>query len=281
MRTCKNCGSTLDPGEVCDCQSTTIDLYLQSAPVIHENLDSIKQKLVADAARIQALPKNEESLKAIRALRAERRKEFEAAEIQRKEVKRQVMAPYLEAEQAYKERIAAPYQAFDEQAKAWVDDYESGLKSACETELREYFDQLCEARGIDFLTFEQAGVNVGLTAARKENRKKERDQLYNFVARVAEDVESIRCCQNPEEVMVEYRKNLSFAQAVFTVTERHKAMEVLLEQPVSDRETAAKNLLEERVICPFTVRATMPQLRALKAYMLANDIEILEDKKNE
>lgn len=281
MRTCESCGSTLDPGEVCDCQSTAIELYLQYPPVIHENLDSIKQKLVADVARIQALPKNEESLKAIRTLRAERRKEFEAAENQRKEVKRQVMAPYLKAEEAYKERIAEPYKAFDEQAKKWVDDYEGGLKSRCEAELRAYFDQLCQARRIDFLAFEQAGVKIDLATARKETPKKERDQLYDFVARVADDVASIRCCQYPEEVMVEYRKDLSFAQAVFTVTERHQAMRELMECPVSEPETAVKNLLEERVVCPFTVRATMAQLRALKAYLLANNIEILEDKENE
>lgn len=281
MRICEECGAALDPGEVCDCQNTGIALRLQTAPVIYENLDSIRQKLDEDIQKIAALPKNDESLKLIRSLRAQRNKEFEAAEAQRKEVKRQVMAPYLEAEKAYNEAIGAPYAAFDRTAKSWVDDYENSLKSDCKDELEGYFWQCCRARGIGFLTFEQAGVKVDLALARQKTRKKAMNQIYDFVSRVAECVDSIRLCEHPEEILIEYKKTLSFAQAVFTVTDRHQVMKDMLESPVSDRDAATEKLLEERYICPFTVRATKTQLRALKAYMLANHIEIMEDRENE
>lgn len=301
MYECELCGAWLDPGEQCDCAAPKqnepggLALRCLQAPVISEDLDNVRRGIDLALAEVAQLPQNDESLKRVRALRAELNKQLETMESQRKEVKRQVMQPYLQAEEKYKACIAEPYRAADQQLKDWVDSYQNGLKAAKETELREYFDELCQSQGVDFLRFSDCGVTVDMAMARQKESRKAMEKIFQFVTGVRQDLDTIPSLEDAPEVLAEYRKSLSLLDAILQVKERKaeaaKAADVIAQQKEAQaqeeqRQAAMLSAMpelcsqlpqEDLYTMTFTVTGTLSELKALKAYILSRNLIIEED----
>lgn len=300
MYACEICGAALDPGEKCSCQTVELSsvpaLRVIRTPVISEALDSVTHQLNTVLATVEQLQADDSSLKQVKAIRAELTRQFQAMEEQRKAVKRQVMEPYLAAEEKYKAAIAEPFQAADKKLKAWVDNYQDGLKAAKEQELREYFDELCAAHGVDFLRFSDAGVTIDMAVARQKESRKAMEQLETFVLRVRADLDTILTLENSVEVYAEYRQHLNLQKAILAAKERREAVEQRCLEIQKERElkqekeqhraqllAAAPELREqlpqeEIYTMTFTVTGTMPELKALKAYILTKNLTIEEDE---
>lgn len=294
---CENCGARLDPGERCDCTEPKggLALHCVQAPVISEDLDNLRRGLETVLAEVAQLPKNDESLKRVKALRAELGKRFSAMEEQRKEVKRQVMEPYTRAEEKYKVCIADPYRSADQQLKGWVDDYQDGMKKSCEERLQEYFDELCQSQGVDFLRFSQCGVTVDMALARQKEPRKAMEQIHDFVAGVRQDLDTILALEDAAEVLGAYRDSLDLSGAIWKVKNQKALRERMAEAVARQQEARAAEaerqqtmlqampeLLaqlpeEEQYTLTFTVTGTKPELRALKAYILSRNLTIEED----
>lgn len=298
MYECEICGAALDPGEKCSCtrpETTIAALRCIRTPVISESLDSVRHQLESVLADVSRLPADDNSLKQVKAIRAELAKQFQEMEGQRKDVKQQVMEPYLQAEEKYKKAIAEPYRAADQQLKEWVDNYQDGMKAAKEAELREYFEELCAVHGVDFLRFEQADVAVDMSMARQKEPRKAMEKLEAFVLRVRADMNAIMDLDAAAEVLAEYRKILDLPEAILTVKRRRAAvdqMATLLEygriaqqetQKASEQLLAAAPELREQLpqedlySMTFTVTGTMQALKALKAYILSSNLTLEED----
>lgn len=295
MRECEYCGAQLDPGEKCDCTNTGLALRCIQAPVISEDLDNVRRRLDLVLNEVAQLPSNDESLKRVKYLRADLTRQFGSMEEQRKEVKRQVMQPYTQAEEKYKVCIADPYRAADAQLKAWVDNYQNGMKQACEQELREYFDELCQSQGVDFLRFSQAGVTVDMAMARQKEPRKAMEKLESFVLGVRADLDTILTLEDAAEILAEYRESLKLQDAILTVKERkqqaaHMAERIREAQETRTQEEQHRRQLldamgeigdqppqEELYTMTFTVTGTKPDLKALKAYILSSNLTIEED----
>ena len=298
-RECEACGAALDPGEKCDC-STEPNLpaiRCTQPPIIAENLDSVRQNLETLLADISTLPQNDDSLKYVKQIRANLSKEFEQMEIQRKAVKKQVMEPYDRAEQKYKQYISGPYKEADERLKKWVDDYQNGMKRMCEGTLRAYFNELCQANGIDFLPFSYCGIVVDMAMARKKDPTKAIDQIYEKVMSVRQDMDTILKMDNAEEIMAEYRNYPVLSAAVITVDKRRKKKErmaLIVEEQRKQQEQqsvtraalveAAPEIApeqEERYTVAFLATGSIASLKAMKAYGLTLGITFEDIKQEE
>lgn len=224
----ENCGASLDPGEICDCRTEEAQLpaiLCVQKPVIVENLDSVRNRLDGLISEVRGLPQDNESLKKVKKLRADLNKEKERYEAQRKEARRIVLAPYERANKKYEEYISGPYSSADQTLKEWVDNYQNGIKQKCEDDLREYFYELRSANHVEWLPYERCGVVVDLASAKQKTPKKLREQLAQFVARVASDVDRIAEMDDSEEIMVEYQKSLNVADSIGIVLERHRRIQ--------------------------------------------------------
>lgn len=296
MYECEFCGAQLDPGERCDCRDNSLALRCVQAPVISEDLEGVKRQLELVLAEVAQLPDNDESMKRIKDLRAELNREFAAMEAQRKEVKRQVLQPYTQAEAKYKVCIADPYRAADAQLKQRVDGYQEGLKQGCRNRLEEYFDELCQAHGVDFLRFSQAGVAVDMAMARQKEPRKAMEAIETFVLRVRGDLDAILPLEDAPEVLAEYRESLDLSAAILTVKNRksltaYMARQVREAQAVqTEQEQHRQQLLkamgmeapeEEQYTLTFTVTGSLGELKALKAYILSHNLTIEEDNNDE
>lgn len=298
-RECEICGAALDPREKCDCgtEPNLPAIRCTQPPIIAENLDSVRQNLETLLADISTLPQNDDSLKYVKQIRANLSKEFEQIEIQRKAVKKQVMEPYEQANQKYTEYISGPYKEADSQLKKWVDDYQNDLKEKCENSLREYFNELCQANGIDFLAFGRCGVVVDMAMARQKEPRKAMEQIYDTVMNVRSDMDAILQMEDAAEIMAAYRRNPSLSEIVVAINEQKRDRERMarfLEEQRRQREQqsvaraamieAAPEIQpepEEQYSVCFKATGTLSALKAMKAHAVALGITFEEIEQEE
>lgn len=269
-------------------------------PVIIDNLVNIQQGLQILMADISELPRNDESLKYVKQVRANLSKELDKMESQRKAAKKKALEPYERAESKYKEYISGPYKEADAQLKAWVDSYQNELKAYCLKTLREYFDELCQAYDIDFISFEQTGIVVDMAMARQVEPKKAMEKIYNQLKGVRDDMDTILKMENAAELMAEYRKNPILSAAMITVENRKLEQEQMQnfvasqQQRMEDEQKnvaaileAAPDVLpeqEDRFTVSFTATGSIASLRAMKAYGISLGItfeETIEEEEND
>lgn len=270
-------------------------ITLQQEPVIiYEKIKSVGvevQKRISDLNLENQLV-TEDTIKAIKGIRTDLNKEFAAFEEQRKFIKNAVTKPYQEFEEKYKEFIATHYNNADNTLKNKISDFENKLKEDKAERLKSYFTELCQSLQIDFLTFEQVKLNVTLSASEKSLK----ETISAFVEGVNKDLDLLKSIPESDEfkaeVLHDYKKSLDMANALRITQERNKAKEEELKRIEEQKIDVVKNattaepqkevlqapMVEETpklVETQFRVRGTIEQLKALKQFIIENNIEIL------
>ena len=253
----------------------------------------------------------DQTVKSVKDMRAELNKEFAEFERQRKFIKEAVSKPYQEFEAKYKEFVAKHYNEADDTLKGKIFSFENTLRLEREKELQGYFVELCSAKNIDFVSFGLMHLNITLSASMKSLKT----QILEFVSKVEQDIELAKTVSDSQEfndkVMYEYRRSLDINTAINTVKEREQALiaakekaeaeakrkaeaeeqaRLQAEKEVTEQATEAEPLkapmVEERQPAntgtaeefemTFTVKGTFEQLKALKQFIVDNNINIVE-----
>lgn len=171
-----------------------------------------------------------------------------------------------------------------------VANYENKQKEIKEQEIKDYFEEYRKANNIDFITYEQAKINVTLSASMKSLK----EQAKSFIDKISDDLKLIETQEHKAEILVEYKQTLNVSQAITMVTNRFKAIEEekkRQEQKVvhiemnKDHEITQKSYeqlesvfnkpleqpkeekTEEILTLKFTVRGTRTKLRELKQFL--------------
>lgn len=264
-------------------------IVIRQLPVIEEQLQTLKAEWEQKAADAQDMVCTEDTISAVKSFRADMRKDFEAVESLRKEVKQAVLEPYERFEAVYKECVTNAFKSADDACKSKISAVESEMKNRCEDGLREYFAELCAVHHLEWLKYEQAGIKVDMASAKAKTPVKLRKQLEEFVIRVNNEVNAIDDMDYSAEVMIDYRKTLDLPLAFAVVQERHRRIEEQKAAQESrkaeqDREAEAVRRVEalappeqvepqKTVKCTFTVRTTMDKLRKLKEFLNTEGIK--------
>ena len=175
-----------------------------------------------------------------------------------------------------------------------VSEFENKQKQEKEKEIKDYFEEYKTANDIDFVTFEQANINVTLTASKKSLK----EQAKKFIDEIIDDLKLIETQECKEEILVEYKQNLNVSRAIQEVANRHKLLEEekrkqeelknkQLEEAqrqanisIKEQEIATKEALnnfvieapkveeqEEILTLKFTVKGTRSKLKELKKFL--------------
>lgn len=200
-------------------------IKVKQPAIIEERLRAMQQQIEKKTSSAMALICTAENLQTVKALRTEIRNDFAEIEEQRKAAKDAALAPWNEFEAMYKLCISEPFRKADADLKSKVSEVEDGIKATCEAGLREYFTELCEAEGVQWLTYERAGIVVDMTSARQKVPKKLREKITQFVTGVSRGVALIADMDCAEEIMVEFKRTLDAAEAISIVQERHRRVE--------------------------------------------------------
>lgn len=270
-------------------------IIVKQLPQIEEHLKELSAEIDKKVEYAKSLVCTEENVKVIKQVRADLNKEFKELEAQRKNVKEQIFAPYMQFEGVYKIYIADKYKSSDIDLKTKIDNTENELKAKKEQEIRDYFEEYKTANNIDFVNFEQANINVTLTASKKSLK----EQAKKFIDEIVDDLKLIETQECKEEILVEYKQNLNVSRAIQDVANRHKLLEEekrkqeelknkqleeaqrQAEISIKEQEIATKNALdnfvieaptveeqEEILVLKFTVKGTRSKLKELKDFLI-------------
>ena len=259
-------------------------IELVQLPVIDERLQTLKTEWEEKTAAAVALSCTESNKQEIKKTRTALTKEFNALEESRKGVKKAILAEYEAFEKTYKECVTLPYKAADEALKGKIETVEAEQKKDKYNSVERYAKELITANGLNWLSSGRVMPKVALTASEKALK----EQVKQTIDNVALEVEVIG---EDAELLAEYQKTLSLATAKITIAERHKAIEAAKQaaeqkakqdEQLEKAEERAEMLMppelkqeEQRVTTSFKVRGTIAQLKALKAFIVENNIEII------
>ena len=269
-------------------------IIVKQLPQIEEHLKELSTEIDKKVENAKSLVCTEESVKAIKQIRANLNKEFKDLETQRKNVKEQILAPYMQFEEVYKTYISEKYESADVDLKTKIDNTERELKAQKEQEIRDYFEEYKTANDIDFVNFEQANINVTLTASKKSLK----EQAKKFIDEIVDDLKLVETQDCKEEILVEYKQTLNISRAIQDVANRHKLLEEekrkqeelkskqleeaqrQAEISIKEQEIATKEALnnfvieapkveeqEEVLTLKFTVKGTRTKLKELKKFL--------------
>lgn len=273
-------------------------IVVKQLPVIEQQLAQIKAKVTERVSAVTKLICTEETVKEIKKARTELNAEFKAWEDKRKEVKTAVMSPYEQFEAVYKDCISDSYKAADKDLKQKIDEVEQELKNKKLTEVKSYFEEYLASKEIAFVTYEQAGINVTLSASLKSLK----EQAKTFIDRIVSDLALIETFTDLKaEILVEYKKSLNVSDAITGVKARAKAVQeeqarqeaeaekraaeaqrveaikaAIPEAPAAveaPTEQTAAPAPEKKYCIRFTVKGTKEQLIALKKFLNEGEYE--------
>lgn len=226
----------------------------------------------------------EETKQAVKKYRTELKKTFEELEAERKEKTAEYEKPLKDFRAMYDEYIAQPFKEADQALKTKIDEVEKTQKNAKRESVEVYAKELIQAYALTWLDVYQVMPNITLSASEKSLKKAVKDT----VDRIKSEVDCINAMPDSSELMAEYMNCLNLAQAKMTIVERQHAIEQAEKaRAVYTQQEEVKQEVTERVeqLAPpveveetktytmtFTVSGTIEQLKALKAFMIANNI---------
>lgn len=213
-------------------------IVVKQLPIIEERLQEISTQLLMKVDNALKLPCTEDTRKEVKAILADLRKDFKELEQKRISVKNAVLGPYEKFEQVYKSLITDIFKPAEADLKGKIDEVENGIKEQLREAIVEFFNEECEANKLDFLKFDDIGLNINLSARESTLKKK----VTEFIERVKSDLALIESQEHNEDILVEYKRNgLNSSKAILTVKERYEA----IEEEKRRREEAEKRKREE------------------------------------
>ena len=289
-------------------------ILLKQEPIIEYSLlaevgEAIQARIVD--LNLDGQVVTDQTVKSVKDMRTELNKEFAEFEKQRKFIKEAVSKPYQEFEAKYKEFVAKHYNEADDTLKGKIFSFENKLRLEREKELQGYFAELCSAKNINFVPFGLMHLNITLSASLKSLKT----QILEFVSKVEQDIELAKTVSDSQEfndkVMYEYRRSLDINAAINTVKEREQALIAAKEKaeaeakrkaeaeeqarlqaekeateqateteplkaPMVEEQQPANTGTAEEFEMTFTVKGTIEQLKALKQFIVDNNIKIME-----
>lgn len=253
-------------------------IIVKQLPQIEEHLKERSEEIEKKVENAKSLICTEENIKTIKEVRAELNKEFKEVETQRKMVKEQILAPYTKFEEIYKTYISDKYKSADIDLKNKIDTVENELKKQKEQEIKEYFEEYKQANNIDFITYEQAKINVTLSASKKSLK----EQAKAFIDKIVDDLRLIETQEHKAEILIEYKNDLNVSKAITTVTNRFKAIE---EEKKRQEELKQKQLEEAQRIADENIRVqTEETKKALDNFNVSKTVVLqkpVEEKQEE
>lgn len=257
-----------------------IKAELKGITQIEDNINDVKEYALKLSDYYNIKEFDEDTLKDAKSERAEVNKFKDKVADFRKEITKKFNEPLEKFTTTAKETekiLKETYDTINSQIKA----YEDNQKEEKEEEVKRYFTELCEAENIDFVNYEQANINVTLSASMKSLK----EQVKKFVDKIVDDINLINSTQYVDEIMIDYKKDLNVSRAITEVNNRHAEPEKVkqqkeeqVEQKLNDEEMLnridnlsapkVENTTQEIFEMTFKVRGTKEQLKAVKEFLI-------------
>lgn len=263
-------------------------ILIKQLPVIEERLHELKAEISERVSAAVTMDCTENTVKEIKKIRAELNKEFAEYEEARKGVKKAISEPYDRFNATYKECVSDVFKAADGELRRKVAAVEDGLKKAKHENVKRFAVELRAASELEWLDVDRVIPNVTLSSTESSLIQK----TSETIERISEDVKAI----DDPEVFAEYKKTLNLAQAQTSVKNRRAEIERAKAESLAHYERIKKqvenmaveaempealepptvSIVQEPVYTmSFTVKGTIDRLKAVKAFLVENNIEFI------
>lgn len=260
-------------------------------PVIRQQLQDIKTDVTKRVNDVLSLVCTEDTVKEIKNERAKLTKEFTKWENKRKQVKTAIMSPYEQFEFIYKDCITEVFKNADAELKIKIETVENEIKDKKISEVREYFNEYAKSKFIEIVDYEDANINVTLSASLKSLKEKAKA----FIDKIVDDLILIDTQEHNDEILFLYKNKNGFcylnsSKAITYISEKYKTMaeqkakeeeRKAKEQAKAEAVTKVENVVEaltppeiakpkdeEKIYTlKFTVKGTKSQLKVLKEFL--------------
>ena len=252
-----------------------------------QTLKGISERCKDRLKLAESMACTEETKQAAKKLRAELNKEFSEYEAERKERSAEYEKPLKMFKDIYNQYIAEPFRNADIALKIKINDVETAQREEKALEVKEYADELKQAYSLDWLETERIMPSVTLSASAKSLKAAVKERLD----KIKSDIDCIGVIDDSGEMFAEYMNCLDLAAIAVekrkkAVEEAEKAKAAYNQQETVNRQAEEKvNMLappttteeekpeEKKYTMTFTVSGTMEQLKAIKAFLIENNIE--------
>lgn len=247
---------------------------------IETNIALIKDRALSIKSFYENLVIAEDDVKDMKAEMAALNKTKDVVKKYRIDIVKEFNKPLDEFVANAKETEKLLSEAYDS-LKSQVKVFEDARLEERKAEVIDYFNEYAKSLEIDFVLFENSGLTVGLSGSMKSYK----EACKNFLDRIDSDLKLINS-QDEEiinEILVEYKKSLNVGNAIITVKERKRALELEKERQEAlnalkakeeevvkkvEEVTAPKEVVEpKKYTARFKVTTTLDQLKDLKKYM--------------
>ena len=229
----------------------------------------------------------EETKAAVKKYRAELSKQFAEFEAERKEKTAEYEKPLKQFKELYDRYITKPFKNADTALKIKISEVENVQRAEKTAAVEDYAAELITAYSLSWLDVSRIMPNITLSASEKSLKKAVKDSAD----KIKSEVDCINAISDNAELMAEYMKCLNLAQAKLTVVERQHAIEqaekaksayIQQEEIYKEAEKKIEQLAPPEIVpeqeektysMTFTVSGTIEQLKALKDFMIDNNID--------
>jgi len=193
-------------------------MLLEQIPVIKHQLVEVGNGISERLANlnIDKQVATEDTIAALKDMRALLNKESKNYDELRKTIKAKVLTPYNDFEAVYKEQISDKYKEADATLKNKINEFELKVKKEKKDNLIIYFDELKSFEQLDWLTFEQLDIDINLSTS----DKKYKSEVLGKVQKISDDLSLISTENHTAEILVEYKTSLNASQAIQLVRQR-------------------------------------------------------------
>ena len=258
--------------------NSEIKVEIKSIGDIEDNIQEVKQYAIDLANYYENITFTEDTLKEATSEKAEVNKFKDKVATLRKEIEKKWNEPLETFNKEAKETeeiLKNTYESINSQ----VLHYQNLRKEEKKEKNKAYFEEYAKSKNIDFLTYEQAKINITLNSS----DKKLNEEAKKFVDEIEDGIKLINSQEYADEMIIEFKKDLNVARAITEVQQRHIALEQAKkekeekkEQELTDQAmlekidklTAPKEVVKEEILeLTFKVRGTREKLKQLKKFL--------------
>lgn len=199
-------------------------IVIKQLPVIEDQLRTLREQVEGKVKEALSLAVTEDTVIAVKDVRAALRKEYADLEARRKQVKLAILEPYDKFEATYRECIGDLYTDADQKLREKIDAVENGVKEQKRAALKEYFEEYRRTVYLQdepLADFEKWGVSITKTASDKSLRQ----AAKAYLDMIRSDLDTIATMENADEILVEYKNCRELGKSISVVNERARLKE--------------------------------------------------------
>ena len=142
-----------------------------------------------------------------------------------------------------------------------------------EAKLKDYFIDVATSKNIKYISFEDLNLKINLSDSLKSYYSKINEITDNISNDLKVLNDNISDEKTRYEIILDYKKTLNLAQSMLIMAEKQNQIKKIMGDKNQKEVLDAPSLEnEEKFEMSFTVRGTKKQLKALKDYLIQNNL---------